>query len=391
MTKNTEININKLLIEKKVNVNINYSVLTHLYLPIIGNKALNSYLWLDAEANFLLQENVSSSLSRLASYIDVSKQDLVKKIFQKLEGVSLITTYLDIEKEYYLVQVKPPLSFSSFFKNTYLKELTKSKLPFKHWERTIALFKKENIIPENALNVSYSFDSFFKSEMRRKPSWAKQDIISKTMEFDIDLVKARLGEANQITINLTKRVKKQISFLSKLYSFHIGEVTDIIKYCQNQYEKINVSNITKAFADIYEQKIKNVQRNFFDIDISKTVLAFFSPINFILEYEDRPASSDEIDLIQKLQIKFKFSSEIINMLLHYSLIKNRKIVPNYIIKIGETLYKNSISTPKMVAQHLRIAYNTTLRIKKPNKKKNVPNDEVEDNVSDLFNSFLGKK
>ncbi len=386
-----EIELNRLIIHKDFGKLINYSVLTHLYLPIIQGQALSAYLWLVNEADFLTVEDLTSTLSRLANYLNVTKSVLLKKIFRKLEGVKLLETYLDPVNEQYLCRLRIPLSYEGFIHEPSLMAILNKRLNNKYIDRTVANLDRKFIPSKDAINVSCSFDSFISSELKTK----SDDRIDTTIEFDSDLISSRLANLGEKDVKLSLRVQTKINFLKELYSFSVSDIPGIISYCNSKYKKLNVANITKAFTDIYKKRSEKEPEKFFELENVNNYIKLLNPIDFIKEHEERFPTQEEINAVDILSNKYKLNNEIINILLHYSLIKNREIVPNYILKIGETLYKRDIIIPREVKKYLKKAYskaNKTLKVETPstNIKSNISQISNQE-LAELEEEFFGKK
>ena len=128
---------------------IDLSILTLLYQPIIGAKAINLYITMLADAPLYKDKQTVSKHSRLLSILSSSSSSFTINDFMQarstLEAFKLLKTLFKSNSSFnqYIYMLYPPLSAASFLKNGSLSTLLEANLNKTDFKKTISLFWKK--------------------------------------------------------------------------------------------------------------------------------------------------------------------------------------------------------------------------------------------------------
>ncbi|WP_225352826.1 hypothetical protein [Lentilactobacillus parafarraginis] len=127
-----------ILLNSSANRSLDHSVLTNLYLPIIGRGALELYelLWslsINDHNRLILHKHYE-----LQSMLDVGSDKLLR-YRRKLEGVNLLKTFISLTSaDSYVYELKVPCSASEFLKTDILSILLLGKVGEETYNQIVA-------------------------------------------------------------------------------------------------------------------------------------------------------------------------------------------------------------------------------------------------------------
>ncbi len=288
-----------------------YQILFMLYQPIIGIEAINLYLTLVQEKLLTKRINLDFNHGRIKSLLKLSSTQLLVA-FQQLEAANLINTYYYSLKSTYIYQLRSPLSADDFFANTYLSSQLLKQLGSLNYERQKFYFLKSDIeITEDYVNIT------------QQENTIPQPLTLKT------------------ALNNIYSVQEQNEIPKPIYSF------------QNKMQ----SHIMKVNLSTYDNKIVS-KDNSQIINTTLNLMQQKSPEEYLKNLTGKAIITDKIKtILETLTNSFHLNNAVINCLIEYVWFKNNKrLEPNYIIKIAETFQENKINNIDDALRHLKLAY-----------------------------------
>lgn len=290
-----------------------YQILFMLYQPIIGIEAINLYLTLVQEKLLTKRINLDFNHGRIKSLLKLSSTQLLVA-FQQLEAANLINTYYYSLKSIYIYQLRSPLSADDFFANAYLNSQLLKQVGSLNYERQKFYFLKSNIeITEDYVNIT------------QQENTIPQPLTLKT------------------ALNNIYSVQEQSEIPKPIYSFQNKTQSHIMKVNLNTYDNKIVSK-AKDNSQIINTTLNLMQQK--------------SPEEYLKNLTGKAIITDKIKTTLKtLTNNFRLNNAVINCLIEYVWFKNNKrLEPNYIIKIAETFQENKINNIDDALHHLKLAY-----------------------------------
>lgn len=296
----------QLILEENIDAT-NYQYLFMLYQPIIGINAINLYLTLIQEKNLTNRINLEFNHKRLMLLLDINEIELLQA-FQKLETYKLLISYYYSLKSTYIYQLQKPLLPKQFFANPDLENNLTNKLGTLQFERQKYYFLKfQPEITEDFINISHT------KEEEISPSRINlQQLISKLNKTE-----------GNIIINQSNKIKKSHQLRANL---------------QVETQTFNINN-----KNILNQTLNSIQEK--------------SPEEYLIYLTKEPINNKLKNTLKLLTLNYQLNSEVINCLLEYTWFKNdKRIEPNYILKIAKTFQENKIDNANDALKHLKLAY-----------------------------------
>ncbi|MBD8068931.1 replication initiation and membrane attachment family protein [Bacillus sp. PS06] len=365
------------------------NILTLLYQPLIGAKALSLYLTLWSE----LQQNRLWSEENTHHSIMVLQQLNLKEIYHeriKLEGIGLLNTFVneDDETRLFIYELKPPLSPQEFFNDGMLNIYLYHLIGKNKFLKLKKFFSDEVLDMEKFKVVSKSFDHVFKSvnpkEMVSNISEeAREDLelsngkeyFSRTSAefpevsesiFDFDLLISGMSEVMIPSKSLTPKVKEAIRKLSFLYDINPIEMQNIVMSAFDHMENIDIEMLRKAARDWYQFEHGNVL---------PTLIERTQPIPYRSMMDQQPKTKDEelmqqleqispkqlltdlsggiepaavdLKIIEDIMFHQKLLPGVVNVLIYYVMLKtDMKLSKAYIEKIASHWTRKNVKTVK---------------------------------------------
>ena len=296
------------LIQKEHISNEDYQVLFMLYQPIIGVEAINLYLTLVQEKKLTARINLDFTHGRLKTLLKISTTQLILAL-QQQEAVKLINTYYYSLKSTYIYELFSPLKANDFFVHSSLNNQLLTQIGKNNYERQKFYFLKNDIeITENYVNISQSENS-----------------IPPTLQL-------------QNTLNNIYSTEKK-SYSNPYYSF------------TNQQQPSMKVNLNVAQTKLV------AKNNVKDINNTLALMQNKSPEEYLITLTNQAPTIKLQQILTTLTNDFHLNNAIINCLLEYVWFKNNKrLEPNYIIKIAKTFQEHNINTIDSALNHLKLAY-----------------------------------
>ena len=239
-------------------------VLYNMYLPLIGEASLTTYLLL----NNLFEDEVSvKKILDMLSYSNL--QTLIRNI-NKLEGIGLLKEY-NKEGKPTLLKVIRPLSGKSFLNNNILKpflitsigEVEYEKLREEYFD-----FKKV----KGYVDVTKSFDEVFSKTKERhifidENGDEESNIEIRNASFDYTYFKMLLDNILPMEVLDDINLKKEIIKVSYNYNLNEHEMCDALKKSMTNDKDIDFSKIGLYAGYIYQNKVPDGVINFKDNEV----------------------------------------------------------------------------------------------------------------------------
>lgn len=363
---------------KKHDFSIDYKSLYDLYTPIIGSDATNLYINLSNEYDKLLQIGIKfTDANSFLTSLNINDERFLE-IRNMLEAIGLIKTYVDQnEPDNYYFELISPLSFEKFIDNQKYRHLLLNKIDQAGYEKLEYLYSN-NVIPENLVNISASFEQVFNNENQLKEIY----------QFNFErLYSALIADSHQ-TIILSTKVKQIIESFFSSYNLSTNDIQycvhqSIVKNDNNEFtvdENLLQLNLKKFVnfsknVNVFEQAKVNRNSQMFLEQIKEEEIedVFNSYRNFNSEQyysiiKKTPLTSEEIEIIQTLRTTYKIDDSLINLMIDYSLLKTRGILnKKYITKMAQTANNLNLLTLVNMYRYL-ITKHPAPKIKKAEKK-----------------------
>lgn len=363
---------------KKHDFSIDYKSLYDLYTPIIGSDATNLYINLSNEYDKLLQIGIKfTDANSFLTSLNINDERFLE-IRNMLEAIGLIKTYVDQnEPDNYYFELISPLSFEKFIDNQKYRHLLLNKIDQAGYEKLEYLYSN-NVIPENLVNISASFEQVFNSQNQLKEIY----------QFNFErLYSALIADSHQ-TIILSTKVKQIIESFFSSYNLSTNDIQycvhqSIVKNDNNEFtvdENLLQLNLKKFVnfsknVNVFEQAKVNRNSQMFLEQIKEEEIedVFNSYRNFNSEQyysiiKKTPLTSEEIEIIQTLRTTYKIDDSLINLMIDYSLLKTRGILnKKYITKMAQTANNLNLLTLVNMYRYL-ITKHPAPKIKKAEKK-----------------------
>lgn len=361
---------NILLDSEKYNVIVNFldqpstTSLLHLYLPIVGYKAIFIYNYLiniykiDKLSN-IKKDNINELLSALGITIDE-----FASACSLLEATNLLQTYLNkTNKEQIKVTfiLEKPLDYDSFMNNDSLASLLGQKISSEEKNQLRYIFNT-NIISVNYENVSDTLDNIIDHEEKLVHISKNIDQLDKLSQEILIRHGKKVVLNKEIRLILTEAFKNNLLIFEHILNFVAKSLvcsSDNICYVdekkltneiENYLSECNCDN--KVIKRSY--KIFNLNEN---LDNYKEVINDYNTYNcenYLISIVKTDISFETKKIFTFLKTKLNFSDAMINVLVDYCLIKNMgRIEPNYIYKIGMSINNIGLKTVEQIVKYIQ--------------------------------------
>ncbi len=313
------------------NINIDQKSLLMLYQPLIGASGVAIYMTLIFEADL----NKSIGCYRLCA---LTQKNLLKisNYLIKLNNLNLIDIYQQesSNQDQFIIKINKPLSFQKFNKNLTMKE---------------DLIKRLNI--NNFKIVKKQFDDFETND------FTNFKIIKKLNNFNAKNENQKTKLINNIKksdiVEKTKLIF-QLETIANLYKFSYDILNNIIFTHDCQAKEIEEKKINILIYN-YWTKNNKINAQFHSLD-KMTLMRSASIIEFLNMRIKKTLTPNQVTFLINLYA-LNIDSAIKNLVIDYSLIKNKRIVNSYIDKIVKTLITLKIEDFDDAVIYLKNAFN----------------------------------
>lgn len=347
------------------------TVLTMLYMPIIGSLPISLYLMLYNElslSNYLSKE---ATHHHLMTNLSVSLE-LIKEARIKLEGIGLLKTYVRKDEiNSYIYELYSPLSCYEFFTHPIFNMVLFNNVGKEEYNRIISYFKIPSLDLKEYEDITMPFDMTFKSYPYTEFELQNVNIINKNklklnyeLDFDFDLLSSLIPKNIFNEKALNKSSKELIVNLSFLYDLDPINMADLIKISLNDKGLIEKETLRKNVRKFYQYNNENRLPSLLfkseveylkspDGDNSRRgrILKVFestSPYEFLKsKYKGVRPTSRDMNILEMLLIELKLNASVVNVLIDYVLkSNNNKLTRSYVETIAGQWKRKGIETAK---------------------------------------------
>lgn len=323
----------------KNDIFLNKNLFLKIYSPILGEKSSSLYLFMIEESlNQKFSLVFKNTIENFLSYLKISLDEF--NIYRKqLEALNLLKTFIDETKKIIYFEIFEPLDVDSFFlEDKYVSLLSKkigaNNLPSLKFSLSIDGYKKDNFS-----DISSSFEEMFENEQNKK--------------FNFNLLNNLLLDVTSLKINLSSECLDIISNYFDEYKCEYSLVLNCIinaveSFCENELiisPGLLELNFISAFSKKNDDEIfyeLNRDKNIFLKKLFKDDLVLFfedytkiSNENYLASITKSSLNEEEFKILSLLKSKYKIKSEILNMMIDYSLLKtNGKLNEKYLVKMA---------------------------------------------------------
>ncbi|AUM62928.1 DnaD domain protein [Spiroplasma monobiae] len=374
----------------------NNKIITYLYQPIMGSKAVSLYYTLINESYILNDfKKITLSDARLSKITGISKTTLAK-YFKKLEALGLLRTLENKEKNTIIFNVYSPLEPAEFFENKVFNNALLNKLKKDDYELVRFTFRDEGelSLESGYKDTSSKFADVFgeienikveeTTMIKAKPK--RTNALLKGLDY-IQLIESLETEDVIISKN-NSVVKKAIEDVFGSYNISQFEIKEIIKRIYDKEEcSFDNSLFYKEVAKLIFKK-DEFEPTVPEIDVNKNIqnqkikklneMETIEPEEYLLalisskDPKTKELNKTQNEIIEILQNKYKLRNGVINCLFDFVFLKNKgNIVANYIYKIASTMSENGFKTASETFEYLKVAHQKSKSNIKSNKVVNI--------------------
>ncbi len=362
---------NKYTVKVSFEETILYQTLIYFYAPIIGMEAAFLYMFLLTETKNMFVSSVYVSQERIITLLNKSP-DKLEKLISKLELIGLLSVYVNPSaKEKIMFILNKPLSQDQFLNSKHLSSILSEKIGKQNIIINSKQFKINKFVKEDdliSLTNEFSINVTVENDLNQK------DL---KYTFDFKVLYELLDQKGIDYLEWDEELHNEISSSVIIYDLSLVDVVKVVKAIKN----INLPVTAKTFSDFVRAN-KAIDKNAFtkvvNYNDSTTetqikILESLTPTELIFIQFERTPNPLERDLIITLNNEYNLPDVVINTLINHSFLINGSIVPNYILKIANTLVKHKIINIEDVRDHLKAAY------KMGNKQTHAQKEELNNN------------
>ncbi len=312
------------------------NIINELYLPLIGQEATMSYIYLQESSNHY--SKLETRLHR--EIMDELNMPLssFSSILEKLEAMGLIRTYVsnNAHEDRFIYELLLPLTPDAFFKDPMLSLYLYGQVG------AVAFNKKKDRLqyppmPENFTEVTRKFTEVFHTgsgegfkvptETFRKENESlgpKVDL----EDFDFDVLFTHLKGTRIDRAFFTKEIRMLIVKLSILFNFNAYDIKQILLSSTTQYAGIDKEQL-KYEARKYYQKENKGKVPKFDGPAQQAVedntdkesyieqLETINPLDRLNDIRGQRPSDNDVKLVTDIIARTSLPGGVINLLLEY--------------------------------------------------------------------------
>jgi replication initiation and membrane attachment protein len=392
------------MVDIQGNLPVDYSKsLTHLYLPLLGLKAVMLYQTLLHELEFKDVAPIQTHHT-IMNYLNISLVDIYEARL-RLEGIGLLKTFEDKtpEQTVYHYVLQSPFSPHDFFKDAML-----SQLLFHHvGQEKYAMLKSHYVAQEqqpNGLNVTASFHEVFDTIIPDVNAYQKVERIPEnqgpqleTIDFSWmeHMLKARMIPFRRV---LTTENKRIITQMMHLYGLAEYEVEKCVLWALTDENILDIDEFKEACHDTFKNARKEANVQLITRKVEANPISQKQPLTkeeqLIHELETispkqlledlssgNHASEQDLKVIREIMTTQGLPSPVMNVLIHYVLLQtNMKLSKAYLETIASHWSRANLTTAKEAmefAKREKVRYRQSIE-KKQNQRtyRKQPSKEV---------------
>ena len=387
-------------------------VLTHCYLPIIGDKALSIYLTLFTMIEPGAIESNVLNHSQLIKLTGIPKTKFSNER-KKLEAVGLLSSYY--KDSHFIYVLKSVLSPYEFFNNHDLVRVLGAVIGEEDLDVLAYNFLLRKLDPNKFENITASFDEVFDSSYESDANYfgigvdtTNNGIVINNNKFNIDHF-IILVDAMNI---LDKVILQDESFLNLirryayLYSLSVEQLKDAVLLSVNVDKTINLDELeiqVKRLYDNRNQKVVFVKKREVVRSSDKLINALntITPNDLMKNKYQTELTSSEISMFDKLLKETNITIGVLNVCILYVVSEKNGEIPsyNYFLKVINTWIRSGINTTEEALNYInnnaepkKVKSVKTKNVKqvpswykKQEQKENKNKDEeLDSNILDFF-------
>ena len=351
-----------------------YSVaLTHLYQPLLGIRAVSLYQTLVNE--YVVHHGTCEPKTHhmLMTLLDIPMDQLYEARLQ-LEAIGLIRTFQKQgEENVYTYDLYAPFSPDAFFQDDMLSQLLYHQLGESRFKQMRSLFIKEEELPEEAEEITASFEAVFSagqltkrtvqplvtassaSDQKRGPS-IEADVVD--FEWLRQSLKQRMLDPEVI---LTPRNRKLLESMAVLYSLTSHELDKALLWAVSDKHELIPAEFKVACHDLFLARPKTAEKKVMELPQKDAkqelhastkqeqliqLLETISPKQLLEDISGNgTAAAADLKIIRDVMAEQGMAPGIMNVLVYYVLLKSdMKLSKAYMEKIAAHWARKKVST-----------------------------------------------
>ncbi|MCM3743594.1 DnaD domain protein [Sporosarcina luteola] len=371
-------------------------LLTLFYQPLIGPEAMSLFmsLWADAERE---------TESEFSHYYLMNLLTMpLGKVFEariSLEAIGLLRTYckqVDQDRTF-CYELLPPLDAKSFFDDPLLSTFLFSKIGEQAYRSLRSRFLVDDPLDEQYKEVSRTFLDVFKP-IRYSSSEGMDEggpmagrneptgIPFAYSDFDFNLFRSGLSEQMVPKSSLASVSKELIEKLAFLYSLTPIDMQKVVMMALDENLRLPENRVRKAAVDYYKtnisQNVPTIEKVFAKEPAISTEepksredkFIFYmentAPREMLKDYTGNEPLPVDVELAERLITVHGFPVGVVNVLLHYIIIRNDgKITKNYAERIASHWANKKIATAKEAMEISRNEHDQYIKWQNEGSKK----------------------
>jgi len=376
---------------------IDYQVLTLLYQPIIGQKALSLYCTL---LNLVDRQKMVSEEylhADLESLLDMDIKAIEEERY-KLEAIGLLVTFFT--SDYFTYEIKMPLSARSFVNDGILGEYLISNITKTRFKKIIKIFKVKQTNKKQKYNISKAFNEVFPTINKTYQDDYEPGLISgKSLNFrqlnghDIDwrFLSESISKDVFDVEKLTEAMKNKILSLSYVYDLDEIEIKQVLIQSISDDQVLNIEELARKARYYFEKKqsdgLKNpkthhkIHQNQ-SPENPKDMEEYFSnisPKNLLEELGDGVVLTSDLLIAERLMDEIGLTPGVINVLLAYVYKQKNNKLPGYAYfqKVGLSWKRNKIDTVKLALDYIKHIETMKKNTKQPTYRQKPQKTDVQ--------------
>lgn len=357
-------------------------VLLNLYLPIIGDKALNIYYTFYTFINPLELESGMLSHSQILNTLRMSNKSFVQERI-KLEAVGLLETYY--KDNVFIYNLKSVLLPYEFFNNKDLVWVLNQTIGKEELDKLAYEFLLRRIDQNGFENITAAFDEVFDVVENNDNASYNQlgfdnrnnGIVIDNKDFNFEhfiLLVDALNIVNDELLNSTQFLDI-ISRYAFLYNLSVEQLKDAVVMSVNVDKSINFDELNMQVRRIFDNRNTNivfVQKKEVVKSSNKLINALnkMSPNDIVKNKYQVELTSTEIDMFDKLLRETNVSIGVLNVAVLYVVSEKNGEIPsyNYFLKVINTWKRAGITTTEEALNHINgVSENKTKGYSQKNK------------------------
>lgn len=379
------------VVNKTIVTDYDKNLITLLYQPLIGSRAVSLYYTLLdelAKKEIMSKEETHHHLMKILQL----KLESIIVAREKLEAIGLLKTYYkegDISSYVYVIY--SPISPKEFFSHPVLNVVLYNNVGKSEYNKIIDYFKIPKLNLKGYEDITTDFSSCF-TPISGTVFEEDDNIIDRdtnkliiNSKIDLDLLKTSIPKTllNENTFN--EETELLINSLAYIYDIDNLNMQVFLRNSLNEKGLINQEELRKAARNYYQFEnagklptlIYTTQPEYLKKpkgDLSnraKLIYTFenITPYDYLKsKYKDAEPSAREMKLIEDLMINFKLKAGVVNVLISFVLqMNNQKFNRNYVEAIASQWNRLKIETVEEAMNLCEKEYKKTK--KKPGKKK----------------------